>query len=322
MNRQERQEIYSKQWRTGSREHRNREHENRKYENREHRKREHNRRAHKGWEAKSRRWQPELRRKMFAFCLFTFLLGVLCGKIVFAEESGLLEQALSKEAGVDSSDSGGGGKEELQNGVEGRNGSSVLSVSVQDDWRLTLVNASSPMEEGYVPELAEIENHYYFDARAVSWLQNMLSDGREEGLDFWVCSAYRTIEKQTELYEDKVRRLEAEGMSHAQALREAGTEVAYPGTSEHGLGLAVDIVARDYQMLDEKQEQTEEQQWLIENCWKYGFILRYPTDKTKETGIIYEPWHYRYVGREAAKEIMEQGICLEEYLGKAAGEYE
>ena len=92
--------------------------------------------------------------------------------------------------------------------------------------------------------------------------------------------------------------------------------VAYPGTSEHNLGLAVDIVARDYQILDEKQEQTAEQQWLMENCCKYGFILRYPTDKTEETGIIYEPWHYRYVGQTAAKEMYRKNLCLEEYLAQ------
>ena len=187
------------------------------------------------------------------------------------------------------------------------------------DWKLTLVNAS-PMEEGYEPELAEIENNYYFDARAVKYLQEMLADGRKEGLDFWVCSAYRTIEKQRDLYEDKVRRLQAEGMSSRTALKEAGTVVAYPGTSEHNLGLAVDIVAKDYQMLDEKQEQTAEQQWLMENCWKYGFILRYPTDKTEETGIIYEPWHYRYVGKEHAAVIQEKGLCLEEYVAETNGQ--
>ena len=118
------------------------------------------------------------------------------------------------------------------------------------------MNASHPLEDGYVPELAEIENNYYFDARAVGALQDMLADGRKEGLDFWVCSAYRTIEKQTELYEDKVRRLEAEGMSRREALSGAAAVVAYPGTSEHNLGLAVDIVARDYQLLDERQEET------------------------------------------------------------------
>ena len=110
-------------------------------------------------------------------------------------------------------------------------------------------------------------------------------------------------------------RLQAEGLSYEEAYRQAGTVVAYPGTSEHNLGLAADIVAKDYQLLDDKQADTPEAKWLKENCWRYGFILRYPTDKTGETGIIFEPWHYRYVGKEAAREIMEQGICLEEYLG-------
>ena len=88
-----------------------------------------------------------------------------------------------------------------------------------------------------------------------------------------------------------------------------------PGTSEHQLGLAVDIVDTGYQNLDEQQEQTAVQQWLLENCAEYGFILRYPTDKAELTGVNYEPWHYRYVG-SAAKGIMEQGVCLEEYLAR------
>ena len=246
---------------------------------------------------KRKRQKRALHRKIFGFCLFTFLLGVMFGKIVFAGEA--------EAAGVVGNLTSPG---------------SFLTAAKDkeresEDWKLTLVNASHPVEAGYEPELAEIENNYYFDARAVEFLQEMLAAGRKEGLDFWVCSAYRTIEKQTELYEDKVRRVQAEGTSGPGAREEAARTVARPGTSEHNLGLAVDIVARDYQILDEKQEQTDEQQWLMENCWKYGFILRYPTDKTEITGIIYEPWHYRYVGREAAREIMEQGICLEEYLG-------
>ena len=266
-----------------------------------------------------RRRQRALRRKIFGFCLFTFLLGVWFGKLVFAKETGM--PGLIQEIREGTPAAGKDGAEETDSIADSGTASDSLSSGAEQekngDWKLTLVNASHPLEEGYEPDLAEIENNYYFDSRAVEYLQEMLAAGRKEGLDFWVCSAYRTIEKQTELYQDKVRRLEAEGMSHRTALKEAGTVVAYPGTSEHNLGLAVDIVAKDYQILDEKQEETDEQQWLMENCWKYGFILRYPTDKTEETGIIYEPWHYRYVGREAAREIMERGICLEEYLGEA-----
>lgn len=266
-------------------------------------------------ELRRRRKKQAMQRKILGFCAFTFLLGVLCGRIVFAKvsEEGI-GQALAEYAQW-SSDSGETSEAEAQ--AEGIAGNLVTAgeETQQEAWKLTLVNKWNPVEDGYKPSLAEIENNYYFDARAVGYLQKMLADGRRAGLDFWVCSAYRTVEKQTELFEDKVRRVTYEtGLTGEAAREKAGTEVAYPGTSEHNLGLAVDIVARDYQILDEKQARTDEAQWLKENCWKYGFILRYPTDKTDETGIIFEPWHYRYVGEQAAKEIMEQGICLEEYL--------
>ena len=90
--------------------------------------------------------------------------------------------------------------------------------------------------------------------------------------------------------------------------------MAVPGTSEHQTGLALDIVSAGYQLLDEAQEDTAEQKWLMEHCWEYGFILRFPEDKTEITGIGYEPWHYRYVGRETAEAIHKSGLCLEEYL--------
>ena len=105
-----------------------------------------------------------------------------------------------------------------------------------------------------------------------------------------------------------------QGYSQERAEEAAGELVAVPGTSEHQLGLALDIVDVANQVLDERQENTEVQKWLMKNSWKYGFILRYPTDKSDITGISYGPWQYRYVGKEAAKEIYEAGICLEEYL--------
>ncbi len=103
-------------------------------------------------------------------------------------------------------------------------------------------------------------------------------------------------------------------MTESRAKEEAFHTVAKPGTSEHHLGLAVDIVDGNHQLLDETQEHTAVQQWLMDNSWKYGFILRYPTGKSEITGIIYEPWHYRYVGVKAAGEIHRNGLCLEEYL--------
>lgn len=106
------------------------------------------------------------------------------------------------------------------------------------------------------------------------------------------------------------------GYSAEEAKIEAAKSVAVPGTSEHQLGLAVDIVDVNNQNLDSSQEHTPVQKWLMENSWKYGFILRYPKGKSEITGIIYEPWHYRYVGKEAAADIVERGITLEEYLAE------
>ncbi|MDE7244184.1 MAG: M15 family metallopeptidase, partial [Oscillospiraceae bacterium] len=127
-------------------------------------------------------------------------------------------------------------------------------------------------------------------------------------------SSYRPREKQEELFRNKKERLLAQGYSEKDAETEAGKEVAVPGTSEHQLGLALDIVDVNHQLLDSSQENTAVQKWLMDHSWEYGFILRYPSGKSDITGIIYEPWHYRYVGKDAAKEIYEQGICLEEYL--------
>ena len=108
-----------------------------------------------------------------------------------------------------------------------------------------------------------------------------------------------------------------EGYEEEEAKVIAAREVAVPGTSEHQLGLAVDIVDKDHPLLDESQADRPTQIWLMEHCWEYGFILRYPVGTTDQTGIIYEPWHYRYVGREIAMELKELGITLEEYLGVA-----
>ena len=226
-------------------------------------------------QARAVRRRRQQRRLLQSFCLIwflAFLMGLLLGKLVFAGDTGHLARAgvfYEKAAWQE------------QTGWNTENAVSEEETADGDEsWKLTLVNAKHPMEEGYSPNLSEVENNYYFDSRAAGKLQEMLAAGRKEGLDFWICSAYRTMEKQTELYNNKVSRLEAEGLSHQGALDEAKTVVAYPGTSEHNLGLAVDIVAKSYQLLDDKQAETAEAKWLKENCWHYGFILRYPTDKT------------------------------------------
>lgn len=184
-----------------------------------------------------------------------------------------------------------------------------------DSWELLLVNADHPLPEDFqVPELTVLQGGHAIDSRAYPALQQMMVDCRAAGLEPTICSSYRTRDKQEELFEKKLDTLLQQGYSPEQAKREAVRWVARPGTSEHETALAVDIVDTAYQILDQQQEQTPVQQWLMTHCAEYGFILRYPTDKSDLTGIGHEPWHYRYVGAEAAEAITEQRLCLEEYL--------
>lgn len=192
----------------------------------------------------------------------------------------------------------------------------------EEDWQLVLVNPWNKLPEDFRVELKKLSNGLRVDARIYDDLSAMLSDCRKAGLSPLVCSAYRSQETQTRLYRNKISRLRAAGYTAEKAVQEAGRWVAVPGTSEHQTGLAVDLVAASYQILDQKQEQTAEQKWLMEHCWEYGFILRYPTDKSEITGIGYEPWHYRYVGKTAAAAIHDSGLCLEEYLQQLEAEPE
>ncbi len=182
------------------------------------------------------------------------------------------------------------------------------------DWRLLLVNPWNPLPGEYEITLAKPDYWHQVDERCCDDLKEMLEACRAAGLDPLICAAYRTQEDQQELFDNKVRRLMKSGLDEETAVGEAGKVVAVPGTSEHQLGLAVDIVDVSNQMLDESQEKTAVQQWLMEHCWEYGWILRYPNEKSDITGIIYEPWHYRYVGREYSIAIRDSGLCLEEFL--------
>ena len=181
-------------------------------------------------------------------------------------------------------------------------------------WELILVNFENLLPENYAVELTQLADEQAVDARIAGELETMLADARAEGLSPVVVSSYRTEELQLTLYSNKVARLVEAGCSQEDAQTEAARWVARPGTSEHQLGLAVDIVAQSYPVLDAGQEDTPEQQWLLENAYRYGFVLRYPEGKSETTGIGYEPWHYRYVGKEAAEQMYWNNLCLEEYL--------
>lgn len=177
-----------------------------------------------------------------------------------------------------------------------------------ESWQLILVNKTHPIPEGYTVTLKELRNGHHVDERIYPELQQMFDDAREAGVFPLINESYRTTERQQQIMDSYIADYEAEGMGHEAAVEKALEYVAVPGTSEHELGLALDIIA------EYEDDSSGTWQWLLDNSWRYGFILRYPADKVEITGIAYEPWHFRYVGKQAAQEITEAGLCLEEYL--------
>jgi len=165
-----------------------------------------------------------------------------------------------------------------------------------------LVNPWNYVPEDYTVKLVWVEG-YRIAAQCADALKEMMADCRAAGIHCGMSSAYRTHEYQTSLWSEQVERYVARGYSRAYAEDLTSKSIAIPGTSEHQLGLAVDLTRED-----------NTYEWLMAHSWEYGFIMRYLYGETDWTGIYYEPWHYRYVGKELAKELYELGICLEEYM--------
>ncbi len=180
------------------------------------------------------------------------------------------------------------------------------------DWNLVLVNYENAIPENYEINLVEVAGGEKVDERIYDPLMEMLEAAKEGNWDQlpMVVSGYRTQAKQQKLFHDKVAKYQNEGHSKSEAEELAKQWVAVPGYSEHQIGLAVDINGATYDLYF----------WLQENSYKYGFIFRYPGYKTELTGVAEEVWHYRYVGVEAATEMYEKGLCLEEYLAERQGE--
>ena len=263
---------------------------------------------------KTRKRSGKGRRRRLPFRLSAFMTGIvliliLCVKgIISGGSGGITGEAAGSQTVAASA---------ATDATPGEKASQTHQVknAQNQEWNLFLVNPWNPIPDNYEPELTYLKNGQAVDSRCYPELQQMMDDCRAAGLEPLICASYRTMEKQEALFEDKEARLIQEGCPENEVEAEAAKVVAYPGTSEHQLGLALDIVDVSYQQLDTEQENTPVQQWLLKNSWKYGFVLRYPTDKSNITGVIYEPWHYRYVGKEAAAEMYENKLCLEEYLG-------
>lgn len=186
------------------------------------------------------------------------------------------------------------------------------------DWRLILVNPSHRLPDDFSVETAALpaDPDVRFDARAVGNLEKLVDACEQAGHSIIIRGAFRTLDQQQELFDNKTQKYLKQGLSQEEAEEKAATVVAYPGTSEHELGLAVDIVSADNLDLNTKQEDTPTQKWLMAHSWEYGFVLRYPPEKKALTGIIYEPWHYRYVGRTVAEVMKKEDLCFEEFLAK------
>ena len=183
----------------------------------------------------------------------------------------------------------------------------------KSDWRLILVNKQHSVPADYDFPLGNLTENVQCDERVIDDLVLMLRDARTAGMNIWIVSPYRSGEKQENLFNYDLKKYMESGMNYFDAYQLAAEAVTLPGTSEHQIGLAFDIVNNEYAHLGEGFGETEEGLWLAENCYKYGFILRYPKEKEYITTIEYEPWHFRYVGREAAAYMTLKGLTLEEF---------
>lgn len=183
-----------------------------------------------------------------------------------------------------------------------------------DNWELTLVNLQYRLPEDYKPTLqAAVEgSSVQLDARVAPFYAEMYAAAKADGCTLTPYSGYRTFARQQENFDRKVAYYVSQGLSEAEATAQTQTRILPAGASEHNMGFAMDIVSASADFIS-----TKEFSWLSAHAHEYGFILRYPENKTDITGVMYEPWHWRFVGKEAAAEMQKSGQCLEEYLGVA-----
>jgi len=189
----------------------------------------------------------------------------------------------------------------------------------KEDWRLVLINKQHPIPDNYTFTLGNIKTikgQMKCDERIIEDLLSMMQAAKEDGVNIAICSPYRDLNRQEVLFNRKIKAYMSKGMSYMDAYSISSQSVTVPGASEHQIGLAIDIVSDDYITLDEGFADTKAGKWLAEHSCEYGFILRYPKGKEYITSIGFEPWHFRYVGKEAAQLITKEQITLEEFWDK------
>lgn len=240
-------------------------------------------------------------------------------EVVGGQTGGLLKEEAEGQTG-------GQPKEPVQEQPEGLPGARVykergemdadggLKILPEDMWCLILTNAEYPVPEDYEVELEAIPGtEQSVDKRIYEPLMTMIGDMKDQGLSPIVCSGYRTLDKQEKLFNRKVLSFVKAGHTKEESYNLARQTISIPGSGEHCLGLAVDFYTRRYHKLERAFEDTPESKWLVEHAQDYGFVMRYGENKTDITGIQYEPWHYRYVGVEAANYMKDNELSLEEF---------
>lgn len=189
-----------------------------------------------------------------------------------------------------------------------------LSIYRKNKALLILVNKQQALPESYTPSLTSIsQGRLLASSQLYNNLKEMLADAADAGYQYWLASAYRSRERQQQLIDNDIQAYMKKGMTYLEAQEETYKETQPTGHSEHETGLALDILCSENPNMTISQEQEPGNIWLQENCWKYGFLLRYPREKESITEISYEPWHFRYVGKRAAKFLYKHNLSLEEF---------
>ncbi len=184
------------------------------------------------------------------------------------------------------------------------------------DWRLVLINKQHPISDKYDFKLGTFASGMRCDERVIEDLLLMMQAAKKDGLNLVVRSPYRTSDHQEDNFNARIKSYMRQGLSYMEAYKATSRVITIPGCSEHEVGLALDITSDTFIPLLQGFADTEEGKWLEEHSHEYGFTVRYPSGKEYITGIEYEPWHFRYVGREAAKVMKEEDLCLEEFWDK------
>ncbi len=254
------------------------------------------------------------------FSIYTIVEGVVSEKGISGESiSGIVKGNLgSNTSQVDLGEFMGENEsaskaEDSKSSAKDKSSSSSSSSQATKAKAPILVNRTNKVPKGYNPNVVAVsgEGGYQLNKTAAAAYVKMRTAAARDGINIWMVSGYRSLERQEQLFYSRYNEYKRQGYSDKQAFDKTALYTAVPGTSEHSLGLAVDISS-----IEGSFESTKQFKWLYKNCATYGFILRYPKDKTQITKIAFEPWHYRYVGKTIATKIMKEKLCLEEYIKK------